>query len=100
MRRKRHGAAIPLGAALLLVMASACAAQHDEIVRSRAADDLDCPAQRFELVDHPDMRDTYKVRGCDRSEVYQVRCNVVGMCRTADSQKLAREAAQAARHRD
>ncbi len=42
------------------------------------------------------MYNTYKVKGCDRTEVYQVRCNLFGMCRTADSKKLAQEEA---RHR-
>ena len=79
-----------------LALACAYASRHDEIVRAQAATDLSCPAADFVVVDHPNMYNTYKVKGCDRTEVYQVRCNLFGMCRTADSKKLAQEEA---RHR-
>ncbi len=78
-----------------------CASRFDKMVRARAADDFGCAQADIQITERSAnaLGGSYDVTGCDKSDRYQTRCSLLGICSTSSSGQIAAQEQEYERQR-
>lgn len=82
------GLAASLGLVLVLL---GCASRMQTMTRARAANDFSCPEADISLSEKSSggLGGDYEASGCGKTEIYETRCSIFGVCNTRSAAEVA-----------